>query len=308
MSYVFVGFDNDYTTGLPLMFRSSKSFLRDSQGSASVEYGIVLTVVIAAALAFGSTFTGGAFSGAADALEKGLASSRTNADTIVPVEPLQTAAPSSQLPLYVLLGQSALMLLIAFTMYRTRRRKMLKRQAKQSAEANANSPRFDAPEKRTQLLRVLNNHKSEFSSWEMLVEHAMSSKPPTIGMQATRQQVEKRLTEVPRGWLLVIDKQDALQGVIRADDLEETTGRVAAAIMSPCGATIEHSATLGRAIAKMQEENLEFLPVVKKGRIHGIVSIDELMVSLQCTMQMLREINQEHRRILMGLVAGEPAK
>ena len=111
-----------------------------------------------------------------------------------------------------------------------------------------------------------------------------------------------------QGLLVVIDKKGALVGLISEEDLEISTGRRAAAIMTVSPPSVDRKTKFASAVTMMQDRHLSCLPVLENGRICGVLTNDELVIALQCTLQMLQEINDEHRKILLGTLSASSSR
>jgi CBS domain-containing protein len=279
------------------MFSRIKELARASEGHAALEYSILLSVVVAAVVALGT--------GVAATIPRTTAA-LTGEPAIVNSAPSPQAAsqPSNPPWMRILLLAGAAtqaVLVVTVVTYVRRTRRLRKRRTRAQRSPDVAPPDFR--ERRSRLQRIFAKNKAQLSTWELLVEHVMLSPAPAVRASARRSQVEQQLASCEQKVLVVTDKNGQLVGLISEEDLEASAGRVASDIMSTNPPSIEPKIQFSSAVSMMQDRRLACLPVVENQRVRGILTSDELVIALQCAMQLLQEINSEHRKVLLGMLS-----
>ena len=117
----------------------------------------------------------------------------------------------------------------------------------------------------------------------MQVKDVMSSEPVAVRLDATIQEAAAGMREADAGALPVVANEGELVGIVTDRDLsvraiaeglgaETTVDRV----MTPEVTTVEPSAEVEDALSVMRNEQIRRLPVVRGGRLVGIVAQADL--------------------------------
>lgn len=87
-----------------------------------------------------------------------------------------------------------------------------------------------------------------------------------------------------RGTVVVVDDEDRVLGVVTAGDLTRLMERQenvfdvpVATVMNPAPKVTEPDTLAAAAVYRMETHGIMALPVVEKGRLHGIVHLHDLM-------------------------------
>mgnify|MGYP001619175522 CR=1 FL=1 len=121
---------------------------------------------------------------------------------------------------------------------------------------------------------------------EVLVSDLMTHNPATIKPDTNLLECAKIMVRKDIGSLVITDKEKTLLGFISRRDIlwalvkksKEYLQKIKAMDISPKKiATIKPEATLREAIKKIKELKFERLPVVKKGRLVGIITVRDIL-------------------------------
>jgi len=175
-----------------------------------------------------------------------------------------------------------------------------KRRARRAAEDVAEDTETEAPPqlrslaKRQQLWRMLFAEGDLLLSNGLQVRHLMTSDPvtvpPSAGMDEMRQVMEAEGLHH-----LLVCQGDRLLGVISDRDLREDRAAKAKDIMRSQVHTVAPDASLGTAIHVLFDKHISCLPVVDRDRLRGILSTTDLVLTLQCAIQLwLRMANSSN--------------
>lgn len=162
-------------------------------------------------------------------------------------------------------------------------------------------------QKRRRIDAILKKNRHDLANWVVRVEHVMDRKPVAITPTTRRQKVMAALEQSDHDVVLVMEKTGQLLGVITEDELESSTASTARGIMLSDVETIDASSHLSGGIALLQEKKLTWLPVLSNGVVCGVFSIDELMSTTLTLLQLITEIDAEHRAILHRALDSGPA-
>ena len=124
------------------------------------------------------------------------------------------------------------------------------------------------------------------------VGHILSHSPVCVGPTATREEVTGLMKKSKFRHLLVCDATGALLGVISDRDVF-SDGATAGDLMTPDPYTVAAGDDLRTAITVMLTRTISALPVMKDGRMIGILTVTDLVVMLQCTLQLLDKLHAE---------------
>jgi diguanylate cyclase (GGDEF)-like protein len=100
------------------------------------------------------------------------------------------------------------------------------------------------------------------------------------------------LTDLRLHHLLVCNRAGDLVGVISDRDLRSTHGATAQQLMSYPPMICASDTPVTEAITFLRKENISCLPVVDHGRLCGILTTSDLVLTLQCTLQLCMRLAQ----------------
>jgi CBS domain-containing protein len=283
------------------MFSKLRPLFHRSDAHSTVECAILICGISAVVLAVGTTIayrarpSGALIEGLAGGNRPAIALDepprQLPASSSVPESPRQFAISTS------LSCATALLLLTYLFRNRLRRRRGARRRIV------TKRPEFDTTQKRAEILAILRKHKSELAHWELLVEHVMSPSVDRVSASAKRSELDRILSENPYAQLVVCDKRGAPVGVITASDVDHAAGHDAKSIMTADVVTIDRKVTLSAAVTLMLDGGFSCLPVISQGVVCGILTSQQTNTALLSTSQLLKEIHEEHRRILLGTLS-----
>jgi len=142
-------------------------------------------------------------------------------------------------------------------------------------------------EKRQQIRRLLARDLDVSPSCETQVRHLMSRVLTTV--RPTMKVAEaKSIMEVQhiRHLLVCLPGKD-LVGIISDRDIKERTGRTVADIMTSNPSVASPETEIGPAITLMLNRSISCLPVVQRGKLRGVLTTTDLLLSFQCVLQVL---------------------
>jgi CBS domain-containing protein len=88
--------------------------------------------------------------------------------------------------------------------------------------------------------------------------------------------------------LLVVNEADQLVGVLSDRDLSKSGGRTAQDVMTAEPMTVTPDMPNSPAITTLITKHISSLPVVEAGKLVGVLTRTDLMLSLQCVLQALQ--------------------
>ena len=141
-------------------------------------------------------------------------------------------------------------------------------------------------QKRQQIQRVLLKHFDEALQSQIEVRHVMSRRvrtvEPTTDMFALREAMEQ---EGFRHLLVMQDEK--LLGVISDRDVKSRNGRLARNVMTADPLSVTPGTQLSNAMTMMLHRRISCLPVIEDGKLHGILTTTDMLMTLQCLMKLL---------------------
>jgi CBS domain-containing protein/Flp pilus assembly pilin Flp len=143
-----------------------------------------------------------------------------------------------------------------------------------------------AEAKRKQLWHAFLNDPEMLGQNRVRVRHVMTRDVLSISPAATREEISRKFLASRVSHLVVCDQEGAVKGVISNRDLNQRDGKTAAEIMTDAVVTITPDATVVSAISLLIERRISCLPVVKEGRLCGLVTVTDFLLTLQCALQL----------------------
>lgn len=153
-------------------------------------------------------------------------------------------------------------------------------------------------ENRKRIHAVLKKHRAEASNWTARAEHVMDRSFPHVKPTAGKRVVAQGIDESAIGVVIVTSETGGLAGAIDTYQLETATTNSAAKIMREVPISVESSTHLSSVLELMHKHRLTWVPVTSQGNVCGVLSYDDVVATLLCTLQMISEIDQEYRVIL----------
>ena len=146
--------------------------------------------------------------------------------------------------------------------------------------------------KRQQLLQDLIHDGELLLKNRLEVRHLMTREPVVIPLTMTLEEMTALMQERRLHHLLVCGRDGELLGVISDRDLRPYRGATAQQLMTSPPLTAAPDTPLNPAITFLLNENISCLPVVDNGRLCGVLTTTDLVLTLQCTLQLWLRLAQ----------------
>jgi diguanylate cyclase (GGDEF)-like protein len=146
--------------------------------------------------------------------------------------------------------------------------------------------------KRQQLLQALMSDSELLLKNRLEVRHLMTRQPVVIAPTATLEEMTSLMRQRRLHHLLVCGRGGDLLGVVSDRDLRPMRGATAQQVMSFPALSCSPETPLGAAITYLFNENISCLPVVDGGRLVGVLTTTDLVLTLQCTLQLWLRLAQ----------------
>jgi GGDEF domain-containing protein/predicted transcriptional regulator len=175
------------------------------------------------------------------------------------------------------------------------RRRMLREEEASGEPVTPDATQVRTFSKRQQLWRALLSDGELLLENGMKVRHLMTSDPLTVTPKATTAEI-RRLMSATRVHHLLVCEEGRLRGVISDRDLCQCDDATAEHIMRRQIHSVTPATSLGSAIHTLIEKNISCLPVLEGERLCGILSTTDLVLTLQCSLQLWLRMAQAFRR------------
>ncbi|MBN2291819.1 MAG: CBS domain-containing protein [Pirellulales bacterium] len=280
-------------------------FSRDDRGMSSIEYALFLMIIVIVSTlglnAF-TLFTSGTFDSVACSLDPGsrshnavdnIADTHTDAystDHQYTSEDLQTERNVLIIEMLIL---STALCAAAWAWHILRRQRWERRRLEEPSPSTEQTPDEQFQkflEKRQQILRLLTNDVSRIFESRIRVHHLMSTDIRSVKPSARQEQILEEMTEHHIRHLLVCDDDGRLLGVVSNRDCRHKAGTKARELMAKQPATVSRNTTIAIAATMMIDRNISCLPVLEDGVVEGVLTTTDLLLSLQCSLQMLMKV------------------
>jgi CBS domain-containing protein/Flp pilus assembly pilin Flp len=160
----------------------------------------------------------------------------------------------------------------------------------QHAEAQA---RFIA--KRQQILRALSNDIDALLDSQIEVHHVMTTNLSTILPSTPIREAAIQMNQLEVRHMLVCSSEGRLLGIVSDRDVRGAKGKTVAHIMTRNPITVTSTSMLKPATTLMLDRHISSLPVIDDGRLVGILTLTDLVMAFQSTMQVLMPLAAELR-------------
>lgn len=272
--------------------RGIRSLARDDDGATVVEYALVLALIVGGLMLAADVLRPVAtFDGVAAVLHdvEGAAAAAENKPAAAP----PTASPrrGAQLSWPTLLVLVALpALCLGWGLYqRFRRGGPLPDEPAAAAASEAALPdRLFT--KRQALLRLFTDNLAALLERDLLVKHLMSPHLERIEPGEQLAEVRRRMIDKRIRHLLVCSGDGRLRGILSDRDVNARSGKTVADVMTRDPLTVSPDAPVNPAVTLMIARSISCLPVVADGRVCGILTTTDLLLALQCNLQLLQRV------------------
>ena len=162
-----------------------------------------------------------------------------------------------------------------------------------SSEALSPSQRHRLYEKRGQIRNVLSNDTASLLGSSIRVRQLMSHRPITVEAPTPLEEVGAMMHDKTIRHVLVCGRNGELLGIISDRDARYRTGGTAEEVMTPHPLTVEPDSPINPAITMMLDRQISCLPVTQQNKPIGVLTSTDLMMSFQCTLQVLAKLAAE---------------
>jgi CBS domain-containing protein/Flp pilus assembly pilin Flp len=286
---------------------ATRRFFAGASGNSVVEYALLLAIIAGAlltaatvvgfvardTLSVAGATVGGNISADADGADNSAAPRQPPRSTTsaLPAISLYTVS-------YVQLGVVAIVVLLSGLLWsRLRKTHGAKGQEQEGAEPEYAEPRLNHDaifEKRQAIYNILTNDMQAMFESRILVGHLMSRHVTKVAPGDATDDVVELMREKRLRHLLVCDRDGRLLGIISDRDLAKSSAGTAAELMTRDPITVEPDTLVSPAVTLLIQRRISCLPVVDSdGVLRGVLTTTDLMMTLQCAMQILQRIAKE---------------
>lgn len=145
-------------------------------------------------------------------------------------------------------------------------------------------------EKRSRINQILNLRWESVARGEILVGDLMTGNLKTIGPEATREDVVSLMSSAELHHVLVVDGDGQLLGIISDRDILGRDGSTATELMTAKPESVSPGTDIRQAMTLMLIHRFSAVPVVESGRLAGILTTNDLVATLHCTLSRLGEV------------------
>jgi CBS domain-containing protein len=192
-------------------------------------------------------------------------------------------------PAATVFAASAVVLLAlacAVLLRRRRRRTCAARELVPQSETEARDLESRLFPKRQELLRLFARDADLLLKNRLAVRDLMTAEVITIPPETSRHRMREMMDERHIRHLLVCGPRGELLGVVSDRDLCGNRGPAAQDLMHRTVRTVSPDTRISPAITYLVNEGISCLPVVEDGRLCGILTVIDLILALQCMLQL----------------------
>jgi CBS domain-containing protein len=146
-------------------------------------------------------------------------------------------------------------------------------------------------EKRQQILQVINNDIYALLEGRLKVRHLMTTDLTTVKETSTVDEVKELMEKNKMRHMLVCNNAGELCGVVSDRDLVKTEAKLIRAVMTRNTFTIDAESQVSPAATLMIDRRISMLPVTDQGKLCGVITTTDLVMSLQSGLQVLLKIS-----------------
>lgn len=162
-------------------------------------------------------------------------------------------------------------------------------EAESRGEEVATNPLFL---KRQNILRIISSDMQVLLESRLEVRHLMSKRLTTVSPKDSVKSIVETMTTNRLRHLLVCEK-GKLVGIISDRDLHKMNAQTAADLMTRNPYCAEPDSAIVPAITQLMNKRISCLPVTSDGELVGVLTTTDLMMALQCTLQVLGKLSAE---------------
>lgn len=144
--------------------------------------------------------------------------------------------------------------------------------------------------KRQQILQVLDRELWCVFDGRIIVQDILTECPTTVRPDTPVERVQAVLHDNHIHQVLVVDMQGHLLGMVSERECHAGKNATAGQVMTKSPETIAKTVPVVNAISLMLDRGISSLPVVEDGRVLGIVTSTDMLMTLQCCIQLLQRL------------------
>jgi CBS domain-containing protein/Flp pilus assembly pilin Flp len=275
---------------------------RARRGTAATEYALILTVISCSVL-FGARLILTSITWPSAKLTEHLsahappndfAQDVPDASEIVltdddgPLSETSSASTARQIGLLVVLFGGVVASVVVLRALR--RRGVPVEQAAQNTDGQTRTvARFAV--KRREIFTMLSRNVGDLLTSHLSVGQIQTKAPVCVPMTTLRAHLLEMMQDSQFHHLLVCDSAGRLVGILSDRDFRAGSGGTAAEIMTAKPYTVDATADIRTAISILLSNRISALPVVEDGRPIGIMTVTDLVLMLQATLQLLDKLH-----------------
>ncbi|GEM_PF-1052362 len=146
--------------------------------------------------------------------------------------------------------------------------------------------------KRQQILNIFSRDMDALLEGRICVRHIMSKRMTTVEPNTPVSEIRKKMESANLHHILVCEGEK-LVGIISDRDLRKTDVGTASKIMTSDIITAGLNSLISPAITLMIQRRVHCLPVTEDGKLRGVLTTSDFMMTLQCVLQMLSQVAAE---------------
>jgi CBS domain-containing protein/GGDEF domain-containing protein/Flp pilus assembly pilin Flp len=276
---------------------------QDSQGSSGVSYALMLAAVVGSVIA-GATMLGAnverTFAKVAEGTANPVTSDPTESEISDSVarrhsddSPKTTKASVPRVMIYFLMAAVPIVsVIVGWLVLRRPAKPNVDRPVPRREPVDAKVLLTRLNVKREALWRLLMSDNDLLLKSQIAVRHVMTFNPVTIKKSTSGKQIAELISKHHVARLLVCNDNDVLLGVVCASDHQANPEAAAETIMTSQQSSIAPNSTLGVAVSLLIERGLSFLPVVDQGKLCGVLTPTDLVLTLHCSLHLWIRVAQ----------------
>jgi CBS domain-containing protein len=175
---------------------------------------------------------------------------------------------------------------VFYSRHRLRRARLQLEQLHCGPEPIPDDPSNPNFHKRQEIKRVLLKHFDDAIQSRIEVKHVMSRSvravAPTVSIADVRELMDREGFHH-----LLVTKKGVLLGVISDRDIKGRRGWTARHVMTASPLTVTPTTQISQAISMLLHRRISCLPVVENGQVRGILTVTDVLMTLQCLMKLL---------------------